>query len=134
MESGSRIQADGSLSPSDAHNEAMGLPVATVVGQLVDLLGLSNVAAIGGVQETRAVQQWISGERQPQRPHSLRFALQLGLMMCSVASREYAVAWLHGSNPLLEDLSPLALLRDRPLEAVQVPLMVAARAFIARSA
>lgn len=120
------------LTAGDSHNKAMSLPVADVVGQLVDLLGATNVAAIGGVQETRAVQQWINGEREPQRPHVLRFALQLAMMISTVATRELARAWFHGSNPNLNDATPLVLLRDQPLEVVQGPLMIAIRSFADR--
>lgn len=116
-------------SASQAHNEAMSLPMPDVVARLVDILGATAVAAITDVKETRAVQQWVTGNREPQRPHVLRFALQLSLMICNVTSRELARAWFHGANPGLEDRVPLALLRDRPLEDVQLALMAAARDF-----
>lgn len=120
------------LTAGDAHNEAMGLPLVMVVQRLVDLLGATSVAAIGGVRETRAVQQWMASEREPQRAHVLRFALQLALMISSLASRDMARAWFHGSNPHLDDEVPIVLLRDRPLESVQVQLMAAARSFASR--
>jgi hypothetical protein len=121
------------LSAADAHHEAMALPLAEAVQQLVDLLGATTVAGIAGVRETRAVQQWITGEREPQRPHVLRFALQLALMISSLASRDMARAWFHGSNPHLDDEVPIVLLRDRSLESIQVPLMAAVRSFAARN-
>jgi hypothetical protein len=120
---------DPALTAAQAHNEAMSLPMAEIVAGLVDLLGATAVASIMGVKETRAVQQWVSGQREPQRPHVLRFALQLTLMICSPQSRELGRAWFHGANPALEDRSPLALLRDHPLEEVQFTLMSAARSF-----
>ena len=116
-----------------AHNLAMELPIQQAAEQLCELLGATNVAAIGGVKETRAVAQWISGEREPQRPHVLRFALQLALMISSIASRDTARAWFHGANPHLDDRAPFMLLRDEPLEEVQAPLMIAARSFAARA-
>jgi hypothetical protein len=122
------------LTAANAHNEAMSLSMAAVVQRLSDLLGATAVAEIGGVHETRAVQQWIDGERGPQRGHVLRFALQLALMICSLADRDMARAWFHGSNPHLDDRSPVQLLRGQPLESVQVLLMVAVRAFVARAA
>lgn len=120
------------LNSGDAHNEAMSLSMEAVVASLTDLLGAPTVAALGGVQETRAVQQWIAGTRQPQRPHVLRFALQVSLMIATVSSRELARAWFHGSNPQLDDMTPLSVLRDKPLESAQVSLVVAARSFAAR--
>jgi len=122
------------LSAAEAHNEAMALSVRDVVRQLEDLLGATAVASIAGVKETRAVQQWISGMREPQRPHVLRFALQIALMICTLTSRELARAWFHGANPALGDRVPLTLLRDQPLDSVQLPIMSAARAFAARAA
>ncbi|MGB6520939.1 MAG: hypothetical protein WBE83_04135 [Candidatus Cybelea sp.] len=119
--------------PTEAHNDAMGLPMEDVIRRLVDLLGATTVAAIGNVKETRAVTQWLSGEREPQRPHALRFALQLALMISNHTTRDIARAWFHGSNPHLEDRSPLALLRDDPLEEAQAPLIRALRTFSDRN-
>lgn len=122
------------LSAEGSHNLAMSMDLSDVVSGLVELLGATDVAALGGVQETRAVQQWINGAREPQRAHTLRFALQLSLMISTLATRDLVRAWFHGSNPALDDATPLALLRDRPLEVVQAPLMIAARSFAAREA
>jgi hypothetical protein len=119
--------------PTEAHNDAMGLPMEDVVRDLVVLLGATTVAAIGNVKETRAVSQWLSGEREPQRPHALRFALQLALMISNHATRDIARAWFYGSNPHLEDRSPLAVLRDDPLEEAQAPLIRALRTFSGRN-
>ncbi len=116
----------------DAHNRAMSIPIAHVVAELVDLLGATTVAVIGGVGETRAVQRWLT-DREPQRPHVLRFALQIGLMIASSTDREIARAWFHGSNPALGDQSPMLVLRNQPLQEVQVDVLAAARAFARRS-
>lgn len=115
-----------------AHSHAMSSPMQDVVKELVDLLGATSVAAIGGVSETRAVQGWMS-EREPQRPHVLRFALQIATMIAAASDRELARAWFHGSNPHLEDQVPLILLRNKPLAEIQPSLMVAARAFASRA-
>jgi hypothetical protein len=109
----------------------MSLPIERVVEQLVDLLGLTMVAAIGGVGETRAVRQWIAG-REPQRPNVLRLALQLAMMICTSEDRLVGRAWFQGSNPQLEDRVPLIMLRTEPLEEVQTVLMGAARSFAQR--
>jgi len=116
------------LSDHLAHVQAMSLPIDEVVKQLVDLLGATNVAVIGGVSETRAVEQWMSG-RKPQRSHVLRCALQIGRMIAAAAEGELARAWIHGSNTSLDDAIPLLLLRDLPLPEIQGKLMAAARAF-----
>jgi len=109
----------------------MSAPMGQIVRELSDLLGATTVAAIGGVSETRAVQQWM-GDRAPQRPHVLRFALQLATMIGASADKQVLRAWFQGGNPHLGDAAPLTLLRDQPLEAVQGPLLAAARSFASR--
>jgi hypothetical protein len=120
------------LTAGEAHSEAMSLPISTVVESLAGLLGATTVAEIAAVKETRAVQQWASGEREPQRSHVLRFALQLAMMISTVPSRHMAGAWFHGANPHLEDQIPIVLLREEPLELIQVRLMAAVRSFASR--
>jgi len=114
-----------------AHHRAMSLNVSDVVTELVDILGLSAVAAIGGVNETRAVSQWMDG-REPQRAQTLRFTLQIALMIATREDRHVARAWFQGSNPLLGDRAPLLMLRNLSLDEIQGPLMKAARSFARR--
>ncbi len=119
------------LEDGAAHDHAMSLPITEVVRELADLLGATTVAVIAGVSETRAVSQWMTG-REPQRPHVLRFALQISRMIAPAGDREFARAWFHGSNPRLNDSSPMLLLREKLLAEVQGPIVAAARAFASR--
>jgi len=100
------------LGDRDSHARAMSLPIAEAVGELVEMLGLSLVAVIGGLSETRAVQQWTTG-REPQRPQVLRFAFQLALMITEGEDGSVARSWFQGSNPLLGDRSPALMLHSR---------------------
>jgi hypothetical protein len=109
----------------------MSLPIEDVVRELVDLLGATTIAVIGGVSETRAVAQWTMG-RAPQRPNVLRFTLQVASMILNSHDPEVARAWFHGSNPHLNDRTPAFILRDEPLPEIQGQIMAAARAFAAR--
>ncbi len=111
-----------------AHEYAISSDIREVVRELVDALGATMVAAIGGVSETRAVKQWMT-DRDPQRPHLLRFALQLAWVICEKGDRNTARAWFQALNPHLNDAVPLLLLRERQLTDIQAPLMAAARAF-----
>ncbi len=120
-------------SDEEAHEHAMSLGIGEVVRELVDLLGATTVASLAGVNETRAVAQWMNG-REPQRAHTLRFTLQIVKMIATPEDGPVTRAWLHGSNPYLNDAAPLGLLRDRPLEEVQAPVLKAARAFAQRKA
>jgi hypothetical protein len=121
----------GEWSAGEAHEKAMALPIEEVVRELVGLLGLTTVAMIGGVGETRAVTQWTNG-RAPQRPNVLRFTLQIASMILNSKDADVARAWFHGSNPHLGDRAPAVLLRDKPLSEVQGEIMAAARDFAAR--
>lgn len=109
----------------------MSLPIEEVVKELLDLLGATTVAVIGGVSETRAVAQWTMG-RAPQRPNVLRFTLQVASMIVTAHNPEIARSWFHGSNPHLHDRTPAFMLRDEPLHEVQAEIMAAARSFAAR--
>lgn len=115
----------------ESHNHSMSIKMPEVVRELVDLLGMSLVAAIGGVGETRAVAAWME-DRAPQRPQVLRFALQLARMVAGPADSGPARAWFQGSNPLLDDRSPVMVLRTQDLDSVQVALIAAARTFANR--
>jgi hypothetical protein len=115
----------------DAHDFAMSAPLPEAIAELIELLGAPLVAVIGGVGETRAVQQWLNG-RQPQRAQVLRFALQVATMIASSTECEMARAWFQGSNPHLGDTTPALLLRKAALGDVQPKIMAAARAFIER--
>jgi hypothetical protein len=119
------------LNDVDSYNHAISAPLQQVVQELIDLLGLTVVAAIGGVNETRAVTQWLKG-RKPQRPHVLRFALQLAGMVAAKDDPTVVRAWFQGTNPALNDRSPALLLRNKRLEEIQGPLMAAARSFALR--
>jgi len=110
------------------HERAMCLDMREVVRELVGILGATDVALIAGVQETRAVQQWMS-VREPQRGNVLRFALQLALMIGHRTNIKTARAWFFGSNPHLHGRVPAYLLKDKPLNEIQKPLLDAAMAF-----
>jgi hypothetical protein len=120
------------LSAADAHTQAMSLPISDIVRLLLEFLDATTVAVIAGVQETRAVNSWLTG-REPQRPQTLRFALQLAAMIAGAKDREFCKAWFHGSNPHLDDQVPMIMLRDKPLAEIQRELLGAARIFATRS-
>lgn len=122
---------DELMTDGDAHAAAMSLPINAVVSRLIVLLGATTVATIGGVTETRAVAQWTDG-RIPQRPHVLRFALQLASIVGGERRLETVRAWFAGSNPHLGDRVPALMLRDLPLSDIAPSMMAAARVFSAR--
>ena len=119
------------LTAEDAFTQAMSLPISDIVRLLLQTLDPTTIAVIAGVQETRAVNSWLTG-REPQRPQVLRFALQLAAMIANASDHEVCKAWFHGSNPNLDDRVPMIMLRDQPLAEIQRDLLGAARLFAAR--
>jgi len=118
-----------------AYQRAHESEFAVMVTQLVDLLGVQLVAIIGGVTGGRRVRDWKSGTRDPKDPQSeptLRFALQLTIIVTRDGTRSprIAQAWFQGGNPILGYQSPAEILRNGPLDEIRPKLIDAARSFI----
>ena len=103
-----------------------------VATELRELLGAKLVAYLGGVGETRAVNQWADGERTPsdEVQQRLRFALRIALPIATADSASIAQAWFQGLNPQLDDRAPARLLRDGDLDEVGPAIVAAERAFL----
>ena len=116
----------------DAHQRAIRSPFRAVAAELRDLLGARLVAYIGGVQNTRAVREWATGDRAPSQEEQqrLRLALQVALLIASADDNEIAQAWFQGVNPQLDDRSPARMLRDGALNEAGPAVVAAARAFL----
>ncbi|WP_138442285.1 hypothetical protein [Sinomonas susongensis] len=123
-------------SPSDpamsAYREAMSLDVPALTAGLVEILGPKLVAYLGSVKETRAVRQWVSGERGPSRAvvKRLRDAYHIARLLSSTHPPEVVQAWFQGMNPLLDDAPPARLLRDNDSAEIAHRVLNAARAFV----
>jgi hypothetical protein len=117
-----------------AHDRAVNAEFGEVVNDLIDRLGTPLVAIIGGVKDARRVRDWKAGKRDPRDPASeptLRLALQIALMLTDGRSKRVAQAWFQGANPHLGYQAPAIVLRDGRLDDVRVPVVEAARSFIA---
>lgn len=115
-----------------SYRESVTLEFPELVGRLRDILGARLVAYLGGVKETRAVRQWVAGERTPADAvvQRLRLAHQVaGLIIESQNSPAIAQAWFQGANPQLEDRSPAHVLRHELPDSISQPVISAARAF-----
>jgi hypothetical protein len=101
------------------------------IAQLAEILGTKLVAYIAGVTETRAVREWIAGERDPRTDVQVRLrdALVIAKMIEKHDNASTAQAWFMGLNPQLEDRSPARLLRDGDEDA-RATVRGAARAFL----
>ena len=118
--------------PELAYEQAVRSEFPRVVQMLRDLVGAPLVAYIGGVKETRAVNQWAEGDRTPGQAaqRRLRTALQVALMIADADGQEIAGSWLQGLNPQLDDRSPARLLREGDVDEVGPEVLGAARAFL----
>lgn len=118
--------------PDLAHVHATRAAFHEVAASLRDLLGAKLTAYLGSVKETRAVNQWASGEREPGEAVQLRLrhALQVALMIAEADDAAVARAWFQGMNPQLDDRSPARLLREGDLDEVGPEVLRAARAFL----
>jgi hypothetical protein len=118
--------------PELAHVQATRAAFDQVAAGLRELLGAKLTAYLGSVGETRAVNQWAAGEREPSEAVQLRLrlALQVGLMIADADGAGVARAWFQGMNPQLDDRSPARLLREGDLDEVGPEVLRAARAFL----
>lgn len=116
----------------EAHSKAVRASFPDVVEQLRAALGSRLVAYLGSVRETRAVNQWAAGSREPSAEvqQRLRVALQIALTIAASESTQVAQAWFQGLNPQLDDRSPARLLREGDVHEVGPVVITAARAFL----
>ena len=118
-----------------AYQDSVRLPTAELVKELRELLGAKLVAYIGSVKETRAVRQWIEGDREPSAAvtNRLRVAYHVAALLAERDSPAVVQAWMQGMNPQLDDVAPARLLRDGNLDDVGPAVLAAARAFSSAS-
>ena len=116
-----------------AHARATRSPFPEVVADLRQILGVTLCAYLGAVKETRAVNQWADGVRTPSADvqRRLRVALQAVAPIAEIDSPAIAQAWFQGLDPLLDDRSPVRLLREGDIDQDGPDVIGAARAFLA---
>jgi hypothetical protein len=115
-----------------AHDRAVRASFPEVVAALREILGLKLCAYLGSVKETRAVNEWADGTREPSETvqRRLRLAFQVAGAIADVDGAEVARAWFQGLNPQLADRSPARLLREGDLDEVGPEVIGAERAFL----
>jgi hypothetical protein len=96
--------------------------------ELVSILGGKLTAAAGGVQSTRLVREWISGERTPMRPTALATALKAARTIADRDGEIVAQRWFVGTNHHLNHSSPIEVLAENTADS-RTRVMRAAVAF-----
>lgn len=104
----------------------------TVVASLVNLIGAPLTAYLGGVNETRAVRQWMNGDRlpHPATQSKLKVALQVAVFLQNEGEEEVIAAWFQGLNPALDDQTPADLIRSAGGTEELSAILAAAREFV----
>jgi hypothetical protein len=115
-----------------AHVRAVRSSFPEVVATLREILGLKLSAYLGSVRETRAVNEWAEGVREPSGlvQRRMRLAFQVAEAIAEVDGPEVARAWFQGLNPQLDDRSPARLLREGDIDEVGPEVIAAERAFL----
>jgi hypothetical protein len=120
----------------DIYNQAARMTSQQLAAALCDLLGVTLVAYLGHVRETRAVRQWAHGTRTPNNSadvERLRIAYRAARLISDTDNHTIAQTWFQGLNPLLHDKTPAALLRDGDITDTGPEVLAAARHFTRRN-
>jgi len=115
-----------------AHLRVTKMSLPEVVDELRAILGPKLCAYLGSVKETRAVNEWAAGEREPSldTQRRLRLALQVALPIAEADGPRVAQVWFQGLNPQLEDRSPARLLCEGDVDEAGPLVIGAERAFL----
>lgn len=100
-----------------------------VATELVSILGARITAAAGGVQATRLVRDWMSGERKPARPTALATALKAARTIADRDGDIVAQRWFVGTNHHLGHRAPIEVLGENTADS-RTRVMRAAVAFV----
>ncbi len=102
---------------------------AEIAAELNQLLGAKLTAAVGGVDNTRMVHNWINGKNQPSCLDALSTALKAARILADVDGARVAQRWFVGTNTYLKHRSPLELLAEGKPDG-RTAVLRAASAFV----
>jgi len=107
-------------------------PLQEIVAYLRDVLTPRLTALLGGVRETRATREWAEGLREPSAATQarLRAAAQVAKIVESTFDAPTVQSWIQGMDPMLNDQSPLWLLRHAEDEDDLRRVLLSARRFV----
>jgi len=118
-----------------AHRAATTSAFTNSVKSLVEFVGAPLTAYLANVNETRAVRQWMTGDRipHPATQSKLQLALQVAFFLQQEGEEEVIGAWFQGLNPALDDQTPADLIHaagsTEELSAIGRRVLAAAREF-----
>lgn len=105
-----------------AHKQSTRTGVQEMVAKLNAGLGTTLVALLANASNRKQPLRWAEGATGPRMPSEqrIRAAYQAWLMLSENESDTVARAWFIGTNPLLDDQSPVETLRRSENTAGQV--------------
>lgn len=97
-----------------AHYESLRAPLHELVARLQEVLGQRIVAYVAGIKSPRLVGRWaVGGGTTPRQDSQTRLReLWEVVRILDDEGPEVTRAWLLGSNPQLDDKTPVELLRE----------------------
>jgi len=104
-----------SITTISPHNATARLPLPEVVRQLNSHLGPTLVAAAAGVKDRGLPTKWARPDGPRPRPAAETRLLKTHALFFSIAQAEsdhVARSWMIGSNPLLDDDTPITAIRE----------------------
>lgn len=115
-----------------AYRASVREPPALIARWCLDNLG-QRITAVGlGLADASLVRRYARGEGNPssEREARLRLLYRVGRMLADAYDGQTARAFLRGSNPLLDDQSPVTVIADVPVEESGAVVIAAARALL----
>ena len=99
----------------DIHKDTLRLPTAELVRQLISHLGPTLVATVADVKDRKLPHKWAKPDGPEPRNASLQRLLtthRIWQLISTSDSDSVARAWFIGSNPRLDEESPVMAIRE----------------------
>lgn len=105
----------------DAHNRTTTQDIHETTRQLVSHLGTTAVSFLAGAADSKQAGKWAdaNGPEPRQEPRQRLMAAHRAWQMLATAENDYVARnWFIGTNPRLDELSPLEALRNGEIKQV----------------
>lgn len=105
----------------DTHNRTTTLDIHETTRQLVSHLGTTAVSFLAGAKDSKQSAKWADADGPEPRQEAQRrlMAAHRAWQMLATAENDYVARnWFIGTNPRLEEISPLEALREGEIKQV----------------
>ncbi|MGV0737543.1 hypothetical protein ABQF35_11045 [Mycobacterium syngnathidarum] len=99
---------------SAIHAQAMRMPASELVGELLDHLGPTVVAALAGIRDHKQPYKWAVDRSQPRQESlaRLQVAYRVWSTIAEADGPNAARAWFIGANPRFDERPPYLVIRE----------------------